>query len=89
MKIHHLRNATFVIESGQFHILIDPMLGEKGKLPPFAWLRHRPRRNPLVSLPENASDMLSSVCQPYRYQHKAIKPAVGLPHITSPAVYGQ
>lgn len=61
MKIHHLRNATFVIESGQFHILIDPMLGKKGKLPPFAWLRHRPRRNPLVSLPENASDILSPV----------------------------
>lgn len=89
MKIHHLRNATFVIESGQFLFLIDPMLDEKGKLPLFAWLRHRPRRNPLVSLPEKASDMLSPVCQSYRCQHKAIKPAVGSPHITSPAVYGQ
>ena len=36
MKINHLRNATFVIASGKFHILIDPMLSEKGKLPPFA-----------------------------------------------------
>lgn len=61
MKINHLRNATFVIASGKFHILIDPMLSEKGKLPPFAWLRHRPRRNPLVSLPENASDILGPV----------------------------
>ena len=61
MKIHHLRNATFVIESGKFHILIDPMLSKKGKLPPFAWLRHKPRRNPLVSLPENASDVLGPV----------------------------
>jgi L-ascorbate metabolism protein UlaG (beta-lactamase superfamily) len=61
MKIHHLRNATFVIESGKFHILIDPMLSEKGKLPPFAWLKHRPRRNPLVSLPGNASDILGPV----------------------------
>lgn len=61
MKIHHLRNATIVIESGKFHILIDPMLSEKGKLPPYAWLRHKPHRNPLVSLPENASDILDQV----------------------------
>ncbi|MCU0598413.1 MAG: hypothetical protein MUE70_04035 [Desulfobacterales bacterium] len=33
MKIHHLRNATFVIESGKHFILIDPMLCDKGKLP--------------------------------------------------------
>jgi len=36
MKIHHLRNATFVIESGTHFILIDPMLIEKGKLAPFS-----------------------------------------------------
>lgn len=58
MKLHHLRNATFVIESGAHHILIDPMLSEKGALPPFAKARHKPRRNPLVALPENASEIL-------------------------------
>ena len=41
MKIHHLRNATFVIESGANHILIDPMLSGKGLLPPFARFRHK------------------------------------------------
>jgi L-ascorbate metabolism protein UlaG (beta-lactamase superfamily) len=35
MKIHHLRNATFVIESGDHYILIDPMLSQKGELPSF------------------------------------------------------
>ncbi len=61
MKIHHLRNATFVIESGANHILIDPMLCEKGTLPPFARFRHKSRKNPLVSLPENAPKILKKV----------------------------
>jgi L-ascorbate metabolism protein UlaG (beta-lactamase superfamily) len=61
MKIHHLRNATFVIESGSNHILIDPMLSDKGKLPPFAWFRHKPERNPIVSLPDSASQILDKV----------------------------
>ena len=58
MKIHHLRNATFVIESGEHHILIDPMLGDRGSLPPFAESRHEPARNPTVELPDNAYDVL-------------------------------
>ncbi len=61
MRIHHLRNATFVIETGSNYILIDPMLSEKGALPPYAYLRHRPLRNPIVSLPENAPKILDSV----------------------------
>lgn len=61
MKLHHLRNATFVIESGENHILIDPMLCEKGTLPPFARFRYKSRKNPLVSLPANASDILNKV----------------------------
>ena len=61
MKIHHLRNATFVIESRANHILIDPMLSGKGELPPFAWFRHKPEHNPTVSLPENASQILGQV----------------------------
>ena len=61
MRIHHLRNATFVIESGQYHILIDPMLSDRGQLPSFARIRHRPQRNPLVPLPPNAPDILAKV----------------------------
>ena len=48
MKIHHLRNATFVIESGAHFILIDSMPGEKRSLPPFAVFRHKARKNPIV-----------------------------------------
>ncbi len=61
MKIHHLRNATFVIESGPNHILIDPMLSGKGGLAPFARFRHKPEHNPTVPLPENASQILDKV----------------------------
>jgi len=61
MKIHHLRNATFVIESGTYFILIDPMLCKQGKLPPFSVMRHKPRLNPIVPLPENASQILNNV----------------------------
>lgn len=58
MKIHHLRNATCVIESGDYHILIDPMLSEQGALPPFARFRHKARKNPTISLPDEAADIL-------------------------------
>ncbi len=61
MKIHHLRNATFVIESGTNYILIDPMLCAKGVLPPFARFKHKSQKNPLVSLPDNAAEILGKV----------------------------
>ncbi len=61
MKIHHLRNATCIIETGGHNLLIDPMLCGKGELPPFAWLRHKAQRNPTVSLPDNAIDGLDKV----------------------------
>ena len=54
MKIHHLRNATFIIECGDAHILIDPMLGARGTLPAFARWRQKARPNPTVDLPANA-----------------------------------
>ena len=61
MKIHHLRNATFVIESDLNYILIDPMLSEKHSLPPFAQFRHKPERNPTTALPENSSKILEKI----------------------------
>lgn len=61
MKIHHLRNATFVIESGPHHILIDPMLSAKGALPSFARFRHKPANNPTVELPANTQALLAQV----------------------------
>ncbi len=61
MKIHHLRNATFVIESGKNFILIDPMLGAKGSLPPFSRIRFQSLKNPLVDFPSNADSILRKV----------------------------
>ena len=61
MKIHHLRNATFVIESGKNFILIDPMLGAKGSLPPFSYIRFKSIKNPMVDLPPDADSVLGKV----------------------------
>lgn len=61
MKIHHIRNATCVIEMGKERILIDPMLSDKGELPPFSAFRFKARRNPVVGLPGNAEKILDAV----------------------------
>lgn len=62
MQIHLLRSATIVIEAAGKRVLMDPMLGAKGTVsPPFAFLRHTPRRNPTVDLPENAEELLADL----------------------------
>ncbi|WP_029296795.1 MBL fold metallo-hydrolase [Chryseobacterium hispalense] len=61
MKIHHLRNATFVIENEGKYILIDPMLGKKGTLSPFTLFRFKPQKNPLVEMPKNSHAVLEKV----------------------------
>lgn len=61
MIIHHLRNATFVIESEDRFILVDPMLGPKGSLPAFARFKHKPLPNPIVDLPDSVDAILNRV----------------------------
>ena len=61
MKIHHLRSATLIIESGGNFILVDPMLGKKGSIVPFTFFRFKARRNPLIDLPVNTTDLLEKV----------------------------
>ena len=61
LKIHHLRNATLVIEIDTYILLIDPMLGKKGSTLPFSFIRFKPRKNPIVSLPENSNKILDKV----------------------------
>jgi L-ascorbate metabolism protein UlaG (beta-lactamase superfamily) len=59
MKVHHIRNATMVIESGNNFILVDPMLSKKGLLgPPLTLFRFKPLRNPTVELPDNAMTII-------------------------------
>lgn len=60
MKIHHLRNATMVIETKKEFILVDPMLGKKGTAgPPFTLFRFKPIRNPILDLPSNAMEIVN------------------------------
>ncbi|MDQ1167093.1 MBL fold metallo-hydrolase [Flavobacterium sp. SORGH_AS_0622] len=61
MKLHHLRNATLVIETEKHVILVDPMLGKRKTIPPFTIFRYKPKRNPLVALPKNSREILSRV----------------------------
>ncbi|UUV20929.1 MBL fold metallo-hydrolase [Paenimyroides aestuarii] len=61
MKLHHLRNATLIIETQEKFILVDPMLGKKATLSPFTLFRFKPRKNPLVDLPSNSHSILEKV----------------------------
>ena len=36
MRIHHIRNATVVVNYAGKKFLVDPFLSEKGTLPPFS-----------------------------------------------------
>ncbi len=53
MRMHFLRNATFLLEAGQHKILVDPMLGPPGSFMSLTFVRG-PKRNPIVPLPECA-----------------------------------
>jgi len=83
VKLHHLRNATFVMEAGEHHILVDPMLGAEGTMPPFARFKHKPRNNPLVPLPDNAPDVLRQVthCLVTHSQKLGLKPLQHTDHL--------
>ncbi|MEM7104883.1 MAG: MBL fold metallo-hydrolase [Bacteroidota bacterium] len=61
MKIQHFRNATMVIEADGKVILIDPMTGGKGTMPPFTFFRFKPMKNPIVPLPESCKPTLEKV----------------------------
>lgn len=67
MNIHHIRNATEVVEYAGKKFLIDPMLAKKGTMPPFGTavgLPPAPREdqnNPLVNLPTSIENIITDV----------------------------
>ena len=61
MKIHHFRNATMVIETGEAVILVDPMIGPQGTMPTFTFFRFKAQKNPIVPLPKSCESILESV----------------------------
>ncbi len=76
MKITQLRNATLIVKFGDVRLLVDPMLAAQGQIPPLKWLTGNRRRNPLVELPDNASELLEQVthclithCQKGHFDH--------------------
>ncbi|WP_445401810.1 MBL fold metallo-hydrolase [Zobellella sp. An-6] len=76
MKITQLRNATILISTGEYRILVDPMLAGKGTIPALKYATRTRRRNPLVDLPDNSDALLSTVthalithCQKGHFDH--------------------
>lgn len=61
LHIHQIRNATIIIETEKEVILVDPMLGNQGIMPPFTLFRHKARKNPTVPLPKNTYSLLNKV----------------------------
>jgi L-ascorbate metabolism protein UlaG (beta-lactamase superfamily) len=61
MKVQHVRNATLILETRDQVILVDPMIGPKGILPPFTFFRFKPKMNPIVGMPENCKPLLEKV----------------------------
>ncbi len=59
LKIHHIRNATMLIETEDAAILVDPLLAAKGTMPSYTEKLFNPQRNPIVDLPTNTFDLLS------------------------------
>lgn len=61
LSIHHIRNATMVIETEKHVLLVDPMLGEKGSITSFTEKRFKSQKNPIVDLPDNYENLLQKV----------------------------
>jgi L-ascorbate metabolism protein UlaG (beta-lactamase superfamily) len=60
VRVRLLRHATCVIHYGARILLVDPMLGDQGVMPPIA-RSPNPRPNPLVPLPMPAARVLNGV----------------------------
>jgi L-ascorbate metabolism protein UlaG (beta-lactamase superfamily) len=76
MKITQLRSATMIVQFGDFHVLVDPMLASRSELPPLRLLDGVRRRNPTVDLPSHSDAALDSVthcvithCQKGHFDH--------------------
>jgi L-ascorbate metabolism protein UlaG (beta-lactamase superfamily) len=59
MRLTHVRNATMLLEIGGTMVLVDPMLGAKGSMDPFASVTGNTERNPLVDLVTPLADLLA------------------------------
>ena len=61
MKITQLRNATLIVQFGDVHLLVDPMLAPRGQLPSLKFVtRSRP---PFGSLRQWSPGHMAAVCE--------------------------
>lgn len=75
MKVTQIRNATIVLSFQGHHILVDPMLSQKGRLPRLRYLE-KTMRNPQVDLPREFQEFSSIIdfalithCQKGHFDH--------------------
>lgn len=61
MKIQQIRNATLIVEYAGKKFLVDPMLSDKGILPPFPNAPRQDQNNPLVSLPMPIGEIIKDI----------------------------
>lgn len=61
MKFTFIRNATVLLDYAGKHILIDPMLAEKGRYPGLPGTVHSDRRFPRMELPFSATEIIKDV----------------------------
>lgn len=76
MRITQIRNATLIVQLGAHHILVDPMLSERGSLPALKYFTRSRRRNPTAELPSGTQQWLEGVshclithCQKGHFDH--------------------
>lgn len=50
-----------MLELGGSRVLVDPMLGEPGTLPPYSVIRSKARRNPITALPDGWEALLGRI----------------------------
>ncbi|WP_080848192.1 MBL fold metallo-hydrolase [Cytobacillus gottheilii] len=61
MNIKHIRNATLVVEYAGKKFLVDPMLADKGTIPPFPNSPRQDQNNPLISLPTSIESIIENI----------------------------
>ncbi len=59
MKIHQIRNATLLVDFGRVRLIVDPMLADRHAVPALRLFKYR-GRNPAVSLPQGAYDVMDT-----------------------------
>ncbi|MEE4569892.1 MBL fold metallo-hydrolase [Paenibacillus polymyxa] len=61
MNIQQIRNATIIVEYAGKKFLVDPMLSDKGSLPPFPNSARQDQNNPLIELPVSIDSLVKDI----------------------------